>query len=127
MHVLPFLRSQQGTAAVELLAVLPLVGVVACLVAQAGYLGFANWRLHEAARDAARAAYVARSRSGDDAAARAARRSASDAIGSLARDLNVSRLRSGEVQLSVAAPLIAPFELIAGRRPILRARARFGQ
>jgi hypothetical protein len=54
----PSLRSARGQAAVELVAILPLVALVLAAAGQALLAGYAFWQAHVAARAAARAAAV---------------------------------------------------------------------
>jgi hypothetical protein len=89
--------SERGQAAVELVAVLPLVGVLAALAWQAVVAGHAAWAATAAARAAARAAAV-----GEDAVAVARRR-----LGpALAADASVGTADDGRVTVSVAVPRV---------------------
>jgi Flp pilus assembly pilin Flp len=91
------LRDQSGQAAVELVATLPALVVVALLVAQLGIAGWALWSAANAARAGARAAYVGGS-------AGAAARSALP--GPLRDGARVSS--TGNVEVSVRAPGLVP-------------------
>src|SRR5262245_38363538 len=55
---IPSPRCSRGQAAVELVAVLPLVALVLAAAGQAVLAGYAVWQAHVAARSAARAAAV---------------------------------------------------------------------
>ena len=91
------LRDDAGQAAVELVATLPALVVVALLMAQLAVAGWALWSAANAARAGARAAYVGGS-------ARAAARSA---LPGPLRDS--SRVRAaGEVEVRVTAPGLVP-------------------
>lgn len=106
------LRSCDGQASVELVALLPLVGVLVALLWQALLAGEAVWLSGGAARAAARAAAL-----GEDPA-RAAR-------GVLPRrfahGLRVRRATDGEVAVAVAIPSLFG----AGALGSTTARARF--
>lgn len=107
------LRSRDGQATVELVALLPLVGVLVALLWQALLAGEAVWLSGGAARAAARAAAL-----GADPA-RAAR-------GVLPRrfehDLRVRRSADGAVAVAVEIPSV----LGGGALGSTTARARFG-
>jgi hypothetical protein len=89
--------SERGQAAVELVAVVPLVLLVGAVVWQLALAGHAAWLTANAARAAARADSVGRD-------VRGAARSALPS--SLERDLEVRRLRAGGVRVSVRLPLL---------------------
>lgn len=89
-------RSEHGQASVELAALLPVVAVVAVLLAQAALAGQAAWLVGSAARAAARATAV-----GADAAV-AARRTLPD---HLDRHLSVRPEQDG-VRVSVRVPTL---------------------
>ena len=96
---MPLRRSQQGQAAVELVAVVPLILLVGAIVWQLALAGHAAWLSANAARAAARAAVVGKS-------ARDAARSALPR--SLERGLVVKRLSSGAVHVQVRTALGIP-------------------
>lgn len=91
------LRDGRGQASVELVAVLPLVAVLALALWQVAVAGQAVWLSGSAARAAARAAAV-----GTDPL-RAGQRVLPDG---LARGLRVSAGRDGSVTVRVAVPLV---------------------
>ena len=105
--------TEQGQATVELVALLPLMAVLAAWLWQALLAGQAVWLAGSAARAAARASAL-----GTDASA-AARRVLPDR---LERGLVVRRVRSGSggVQVTLGVPAV----LGSGRLTIVRARAR---
>jgi hypothetical protein len=104
--------SEQGQATVELVALLPLMAVLAGLVWQAIVAGQAVWLAGTAARAAARASAI-----GADAPA-AARRVLPDR---LERGLVVRRAASGGgVQVAIAIPAVVG----SGRLTTVSARAR---
>ena len=84
-----------GQAAVELVALLPLIAAMLALAWQAVLAGHAVWAVTSAARAAARAAAIG----ADPASAARAHHPAS-----LERGLRVSLAREGEVGLSVRIP-----------------------
>jgi hypothetical protein len=106
------LREQRGQASVELVAVLPLVAVLALALWQVVVAGQAAWLAGAAARAAARAAAV-----GADPL-RAARRALP---GSLTRALRVTAGRDGSVTVRVAVPLVVG----RGTLTSFREQARF--
>jgi hypothetical protein len=106
------LRSDDGQAAVELVALLPLVGVLVALLWQALLAGEAIWLDGSAARAAARAAAV-----GADPA-RAAR---AVLPSRLARGVRVERAADGSVAVVVRVPAV----LGDGALASVRTRARF--
>jgi hypothetical protein len=88
---------ERGQAAVELVAVLPLLGVLAALGWQAVVAGHAAWAATAAARAAARAAAI-----GDDGTAVARRR-----LGpALAPGASVTIAAGGRVTVNVAIPRV---------------------
>jgi Flp pilus assembly protein TadG len=88
---------ERGQAAVELVAVLPLLGVLVALAWQAVIAGHAAWAATAAARAAARAAAI-----GQDPAAVARRR-----LGpALAAGASVRSAGDGRVTVSVAIPRV---------------------
>jgi hypothetical protein len=89
--------SERGQAAVELVAVLPLVLLVGAVAWQLVLAGHAAWLTANAARAAARADSVGRD------IGRAAR---SALPATYERDLRVRRLRAGGVRVSVRLPLL---------------------
>jgi len=88
---------ERGQASIELVAVLPLVLLVAAVVWQLVLLGHTAWLTAQAARAGARAEAVGRDR---EAAARSA------LPRSLERGLEVRRLPAGGVRVSVRVPLL---------------------
>ena|SRR4051812_42969974 len=103
---------QRGQASVELVAVLPLLFLLAALAWQAALAGQAIWLTGAAARSAARAAAV-----GADPA-RAARRSVPPA---LSRLVHVRAVRDGAVEVALGVPSV-----VGGTRlATVHARARF--
>jgi Flp pilus assembly protein TadG len=91
----PRLRDESGQAAVELVALLPLLAAILALCWQAVLTGHAAWAVSAAARAAARAAAVG----GDPGAAARARLPAS-----LERGLRVRAPGSGAVEVSLLVP-----------------------
>jgi hypothetical protein len=100
----------QGQAAVELVALLPLVAAVLALAWQVALAGHAAWAASAAARAAARAAAVG----GDPVAA-----ARSHLPQALERGLRV-RERDGRIDVSVRRPSVLPSV------PLGRARAEAG-
>jgi len=98
-------RSQSGQAAVELVALLPLVAALLVVAWQLVVAGEAAWQVTVAARAAARAAAIG-SDPGASARHRLPRR--------LERGLRVSEPRSGAVEVSVRIPRLLPW-LTLGR------------
>jgi hypothetical protein len=103
--------SQRGQAAVELVALLPLVALVAAALLQAALAGHAMWAAAQAARAGARAAAVG-------ADPRTAVRAALPAR--LAHGVRVRRGSTGEVRVAVRIPSVAGLRLGA-----VEQRARF--
>lgn len=96
----PHLRAADGQAAVELVALLPLLAVVTLVLWQAVVAGHAMWTAGAAARSAARAAAVG----GDERAAeRVARRVLP---GGAVRGLRLRLDEGGEVRLTVRVPAV---------------------
>jgi len=91
------MRSERGQAAVELVAILPLLVVVGLLLWQAVVVGQAVWLSGDAARAAARASAL-----GQDARA-AARRALP---GTLADGVTVDDAGGGDVRVHVAIPAV---------------------
>lgn len=90
---------QGGQAAVELVALLPLVIVVAAVLWQIALAGHAAWAAGAAARAAARAGAV-----GDDA-----RQAAHNALpADLRRGLRLSEAAEGRLRVQVAIPAVTP-------------------
>jgi hypothetical protein len=94
---MPRLRAQEGQASVELVALLPLLALVAALLWQAVVAGQAVWLAGTAARAAARAEAV-----GADAPA-AARRVLTSRLGRSAR---VTAARDGSVTVRIRIPAV---------------------
>jgi hypothetical protein len=88
-----------GQAAVELVALLPLIALLLAVAYQALLAGQAAWEAHVAARAAARANAVG-------AAAEAAARAHLSA--GLERGLRVHATRDGDVRVSVRVPRVLP-------------------
>jgi hypothetical protein len=88
---------QRGQASVELVALLPVVALLALALWQLAVAGYATWATGGAARAAARAAAVG----GDPLVA--ARRALP---GALERGLSVRADRRGAVRVRVAVPLV---------------------
>jgi hypothetical protein len=108
----PRLRSQGGQAAVELVAALPFVVLLAAVLWQAALAGQAAWLAGSAARAAARAQAVG----GDPASA------ARGVLPTrLERGLRVRSRTDGGVTVTVPVPLVAG----GGRLTTVAARARF--
>ena len=103
---------QRGQASVELVAVLPLLFVLAALAWQAALAGQAIWLTGAAARSAARAAAVGRD------PARAARGSVPPA---LARFVHVRSAHDGAVEVALGVPSVVG----GARLATVRAQARF--
>jgi pilus assembly protein CpaE len=97
LHRRPRIASEGGQAAVELVAVLPLVAAILALAWQAVLAGHAAWAVTAAARAAARAAAVGAS------ADHAARGHLADG---LERGLRVRRRAAGVVEVSVPVPRV---------------------
>jgi len=93
------LRSQDGQASVELVAILPLLLLVGALCWQAVLAGHAVWMSAHAARAAARADAVG---SSPERAARSALPAA------LERGMTVTRLNEGGVRVRVGIPFLLP-------------------
>jgi hypothetical protein len=91
-------RSQTGQAAVETVALLPVVVVLAAAAWQLALAGHARWVVAGAARAAARADVV-----GESPAAAARGR----LPGTLERGLRVERGETGEITVSVQVPGVA--------------------
>jgi len=108
----PRLRSADGQSAIELVAMLPVVVVLAAALWQAAVAGQAVWVSGAAARAAARAAAV-----GADAKA-AVRRALP---GALERDLRVDTDDDGKAEVRIAVPLVVG----GGRLTTVTAQARF--
>jgi hypothetical protein len=106
------LRSENGQAAVELVAALPFVVLLAAVLWQAALAGQAAWLAGSAARAAARAQAVG----GDPAAA-----ARGVLPGRLERGLRVRGRPDGAVTVTVPVPLVAG----RGRLTTIDARARF--
>lgn len=88
-----------GQAAIELVALLPLIVVVVALLCQLALAGHATWAAGAAARAAARA----------DAVGHDTRRAARDALpADLRRGLQVSEGDDGGVRVHVDIPAVAP-------------------
>ena len=104
--------SQSGQASVELVAVLPVVALVALALWQLAVAGQAAWLSGAAARAAARAHAVA----GDEAAAARA-----VLPPRLERGLRVEARNDGSVEVRLAVPSVVG----AGRLTTIRSRARF--
>jgi hypothetical protein len=104
------IRSEEGQAAVETVATLPLVALVGALVWQLALTGHAAWLCGNAARAAARAEAVGKD---GGVAARAA------LPRSLERGLRVRRDAAGAVRVELRVPLV-----LGGRRSPLRVAAR---
>ena len=105
-------RAERGQAAVELVAVLPFVALLALVLWQLAVAGQAAWMAGAAARAAARAQAVG----GDPAAAARGvlpRR--------LERDLQVSGERDGAVRVKLDVPAVAG----ARRLTTIQSHARF--
>lgn len=90
--------SQSGQAAVELVAVLPLVGLAAVLCFHLAIAGWALWSAAEAARAGARAVAVDSK----------ARRVALAALPAALRDHATVDFSSGRATVSIAAPTLLP-------------------
>ena len=106
------MSSQRGQASVELVALLPLLVVVALALWQAVVAGHAMWSAAGAARSAARAGAV-----GTPADARAAARRMLPAP--VARGMRVRRADDGEVTVTIRIPSV-----LGGRLGTWSARAR---
>lgn len=91
------MRSQSGQAAVETVAILPLLVLLAAGAWQAALAGYTQWAAAGAARAAARAGAV-----GEDPRAAARLRLPA----SLERGLRVERGSGGDVELSVRVPAL---------------------
>jgi Flp pilus assembly protein TadG len=122
-----YANRQSGAAAIELIAALPLIALLVAALFQLAWAGYAQWRLQEAARLAARTSFVAARTTDESAAEGAARRAAVAALGRQGRTLRLAPRRAGDVQLSTELPLIGPYRRVLRGRPQVQARARFGQ
>ncbi|HEY4280792.1 MAG TPA: hypothetical protein VGM91_21420 [Conexibacter sp.] len=109
---MPRARSQDGQATVELVAILPLVGVVLVLLWQAALAGAAVWLAGGAARAAARAQALGADPLG---AARAA------LPGRFERGLRVRHEDDGAIELTIAVPAVVGDATVAS----FSTRARF--
>lgn len=94
-------RREEGQAAAELAALLPLLAVVALLAWQLVVAGHALWAVGDAARAAARAAAVAGAEPRDVVRARLPRR--------LEHGLRVRAGDDGRVTVSARVPLVVGF------------------
>jgi type II secretory pathway component PulK len=103
------IENERGQASVELVAVLPVVILIGAVAWQLALAGHAAWLTANAARAAARAEIVGR---GATSAARSA------LPRSLERGLEVKRLESGRVRVSVRIPW-----LLVGRPGPIRVAA----
>lgn len=90
-------RAEQGQASVELVAVLPIVGVVVLLMWQTVVAGQAVWLSGGAARAAARAHAIG----GDPAAA-------ARAVLPRGSHVRVTRSADGGIRLRIPVPLVGP-------------------
>ena len=99
------IRSESGQAAVEMVAIVPLVLLTAAVAWQLALTGHTLWLCAHAARAAARAEVVGRS---PERAARSA------LPRSLRRDLSVRRVGEGGVRVRLRLPLL----LRAWRSPV---------
>lgn len=97
-RIRPRFAGEEGQASVELVAVLPVVVLLALTAWQLAVAGHTAWQAAGAARVAARADAVGRS-------PRAAARSALP--DSLERHLEVARRKGGGVRVSVRVPIVA--------------------
>jgi Flp pilus assembly protein TadG len=94
-RAIAFVRAHDGQAAVELVALLPVIAALLAALWQAALAGHATWAASAAARAAARAHAI-----GADP-----RRAARDRLpGSLERDLRLKTTGAGEVELAVRVP-----------------------
>ena len=96
------LRAESGQASVELVALLPLLGVLALGIWQVAVAGHAIWSASAAARAAARAAAVG----GDDDARRAARAIAGHGV-------RVRETEGGGVRVTVPIRAVASGAVLA--------------
>jgi len=112
LTVMRFIRSQHGQAAVELVAMLPVIVLVAGSVWQVAVAGQALWLVGSAARAAARAHAVGLD---PEAAARSA------LPARLERGVRVRTARDGSVTVVVPVPAV----LGPARLGTVDARARF--
>lgn len=118
------LKNEHGQAAVELLAVIPLVAVVLAGGWQIALAGHTWWAVSEAARLAAREVAVGRAH-GDLDPVLAGRRAAAAVIPRASRDSLDVELVDQNVRVGAAVPLVFPFSA-AGDGPMIRATTRFG-
>lgn len=116
---------ESGQAAVELLAALPLIALVAMTAWQMVVAGHGWWKLREAARVSARELHVATSRGdGESAAKRAAERMARAVVGpSMARSLKVAE-EDGRSRVSARIQLVPTFAWL-GDGPKFTIESRF--
>lgn len=111
------LREKSGQASVELLAAVPLAAVVLLAGWQVVIAGHTWWKLQEAARIAARIAYVAGQRGEPSAGLARARRVAGVVLASSPPGVNRVRVYSnGDVRLTTRVPLVEPFRSALGAR-----------
>jgi hypothetical protein len=125
-------KKELGQAAVELMVALPVVLFVLTAGWQIVLAGHAWWTLNEAARIAARTAYVAaegdKSRLATKQVVVATDRSAIAALPRQMRTGHITRIAAtGTVSVSAAIPLAAPFAAVAGRAPRITARSGIAQ
>jgi hypothetical protein len=120
------LRIQRGQAAVELLAVLPLVAVVMACGLQLVVAGQSRWTAGEAARVAARTLAVETARNGRATALARARSVVRRLLPAAMRaGSEFSATSSGDVRLRVRTRLTPPFSTVFGRGPRFTVRAGF--
>lgn len=120
-------KSERGQAAVELLGALPLIVIVLLLGQQLVVSGHSVWKLHEAARIAARAEHVAEQRGAPAEGRRHAEAVLARLLASSpAASRKVSRDAEGVVRVRVRIPLVEPFRSALGpmRAPLITASSR---
>lgn len=117
--------AEGGQAAVELLAALPLIALVAMTAWQLVVAGHGWWKLREAARVSARELHVAAGRGDSSAAARrGAERMARAVVGpAMARSLTLSAT-GGRARVSARIQVV-PVYAVLGDGPDVSAEARF--
>lgn len=94
-----YIGGRDGQAAVELVALLPLVVLIAALLWQLALAGHATWAAGAAARAAARA----------DAVGHDAHEAARDALpADLRRGVRISETDEGAIRVLVEIPVVAP-------------------
>lgn len=120
--MLTMLRRQRAQASVELLAIVPIAAIVMFAGWQMVVAGHTWWKLHEAARIAARTQYVAAQRGDRVAGARRTRSQVNALLPHASGGLKFSA--GGNVTVSARVPLVGPFAVGALTGPRLAVTSR---